>query len=86
MQTERVETHLIVAKGSDGKVYDLHRIACRSRPKALGPDAPWGETRVEWLMSDGALVETADETTFRLIAGDLTMTKLKDIDAPATAR
>ncbi|KAB0677745.1 hypothetical protein [Aureimonas leprariae] len=83
MQTDRIETHLIVAKGSDGKVYDLHRISYRERPKALGSNAAWSETAVEWLMSNGALVETADETTFRLPGGELLLTKLKDIAAAA---
>jgi hypothetical protein len=86
VQRERVETNLVVAKGSDGKVYDLHRIAYRSRPKALGPTAPWTDDRVEWLMSNGALVETADEMTFRLPGGELVMTKLKDLETPPTAR
>ncbi|KAB0676393.1 hypothetical protein [Aureimonas leprariae] len=81
METRRVETRLLVAKGSDGKIYDLHRISHGSRPKALGPDAPWSDDKVEWLTSAGALVETDDETTFRL--GDIVMIEVADLGGSA---
>lgn len=83
METRRVETRSIVTKGSDGTVYDLHRIAHSSRPKAHGPDAPWTDDRVEWLTSAGVVVETADERTFRL--GAIVMVEVDDLDE-ATSR
>ncbi|KAB0682003.1 hypothetical protein [Aureimonas leprariae] len=76
---DTVETMVIVAKGSDGKVHDLHRVVHRSRSKASGPDAPWTDHRVVWLTSTGVVAETEDEATFFIAEGNLTLTKLTEI-------
>lgn len=68
MDIESNEMEKAVAKGADGRLYDLHKI--------VQPDSNGGPDKTEWLLSTGQVVTTVDNETFMSQDEQHTFTKI----------
>ncbi|NDV86819.1 hypothetical protein GTW51_08895 [Aurantimonas aggregata] len=68
MSIEINEADRFLAKGSDGKAYDVHQV--------LVPESDGSPERTEWLLSSGVKLTTSDGISFTVPWEDLVLTKV----------
>ncbi|NDV89009.1 hypothetical protein GTW51_20235 [Aurantimonas aggregata] len=65
---ETNEAERSLAKGSDGKAYDVHQVVV--------PETEGGPEKTEWLLSSGIKLATSDGSSFTVPGEDLVLTKV----------
>lgn len=68
MGIESNEEDRVVAKGSDGKVHDLHKV--------VQPPPEGGRDKTEWFLSTGEKATTQDGVAFEVPSIGLTLTRI----------